>query len=84
MKIFKIAFQHVVGNSCMVPIATFSATNFNHINAYDIVLAFWGKTLIFTILDSTPKRDACFSLLFWEMVWIYANLKTVSLFFDTW
>ena len=78
MKIFKIAFQQVVGNSCMVPIAPFSATNFNHMTL------FLGKTLIFTILDSIPKRDACFSFLFWEMVWIYANLKTVSLFFDTW
>ena len=81
MKIFKIAFQHVVGNSCMVPIAPFFRYKFS---SYDIVLAFWGKTLIFTILDSTPKRDACFSFLIWEMVWIYANLKTVSLFFDTW
>ena len=27
MKIFKIAFQHVVDNSCMVPIAPFYATN---------------------------------------------------------
>ena len=53
MKIFKIAFQHVVDNSCMVHIAPFSATTFSH----DIVLAFWGKTLIYTNLDSTPKRD---------------------------
>ena len=52
-KIFKIAFQHGVDNSCMVPIAP---------------LAFLGKTLIFIILDSTPKRDAWFSFLFWEMV----------------
>ena len=46
-----------------------------------LVLAFLGKTLISTILDSTPKRDACFSFLFLEMVSIYVNLETVSLFF---
>ena len=34
MKIFKIAFQHIVGNSCMVPIAPFSATNFNHMTLF--------------------------------------------------
>ena len=34
MKIFKIAFQHVVGNSCMVPIAPFSAINFNHMTLF--------------------------------------------------
>ena len=34
MKIFKIAFQHVVGNSCMVHIAPFSATNFNHMTLF--------------------------------------------------
>ena len=34
MKIFKIAFQHVVGNSCIVPIAPFSATNFNHMTLF--------------------------------------------------
>ena len=54
MNIFKIVFKHVVGNSCMVPIAPISATNFNHMTL------FWGKTHIFKILDSTPKRDACF------------------------
>ena len=74
MKIFKIAFQHVVENSCMVPIAPFSATKFSHIS----------QTLIFTILDLTPKQDAWFSFLFWEMVWIYVTLKTVSVLFDTW
>ena len=65
MKIFKIAFQLGVDNSCMVPIAPFFRNKFE---SYDIVLAFWGRTLIFTILDSTPKRDAWFLFLFWEMV----------------
>ena len=34
MKIFKIAFQHVVDNSCMVHIAPFSATNFSHMTLF--------------------------------------------------
>ena len=59
MNIFKIAFQHVVDNSSMVPIGycTFFRYKFE---SYDIVLAFWGKTPFFTNLDSTPKRDVWF------------------------
>ena len=34
MKIFKIAFQHVVDNSCMVPIAPFSTTNFGDMTLF--------------------------------------------------
>ena len=34
MKIFKIAFQHVADNSCMVPIAPFSAANFSHMTVF--------------------------------------------------
>ena len=37
MKIFKIAFQYVVDNSCMVPTAPFLRYKFE---SYDIVLAF--------------------------------------------
>ena len=80
MKIFKIAFQHVVDNSCMAPIAHFSATNFSHMTLFK---RFGGNTF-FTNLDSTPKHDVWFSFLFLEMVWIYAILKTVPAFFDTW
>ena len=60
IKIFKIAFQHVVYNSCMVPIAPSSATNFSHMTL------FRGKTPFFTILDSTPKRDVRFSFFVFE------------------
>ena len=83
MKIFKIAFQHVqvVDNSCMVPIVPFSATNFSHMTLFK---RFGVKHFFFTILDSTPKRDAWFSFLFLEMVWIGAILKTVPAFFDAW
>ena len=34
MKIFKIAFQHDEDNSCMVPIAPFSTTNFSHMTLF--------------------------------------------------
>ena len=48
MKIFKIAFQHVVENSCMVvPIAPFPATNFSHITLFKL---FGGKHFFLQIL----------------------------------
>ena len=34
IKIFKVAFQQVVDNSCMVPIAPFSATDFSHMTLF--------------------------------------------------
>ena len=63
MKIFKIAFQDVVDNSWKVPIAPFFPYKFY---SYAIVFAFWGKTLIFTILDSTPPK--------WDS-WVLAATK---------
>ena len=80
VKIFKIAFQHVVDNSCIIPIAPFSTANFSHMTLFK----HFGENTFFTILDSTPKRDVWFSILFLEMVWIYVILKTIPAFFDTW
>ena len=34
MKIFKNAFQHVVDNSCMIPVTHFPATNFSYMTLF--------------------------------------------------
>ena len=60
-KIFKIAFQHVVDNSCMVPIAPFSDTNYSHMT---LVWRFGGKHLFLQIwiqlLNETSDFRFCF------------------------
>ena len=61
MKIFKIAFQHVVDNSRMVHIAPFSATNFSHMTLF---WRFGGKHLFLQswiqLLNETSDFRFCF------------------------
>ena len=55
MKIFKIAYQHFVDNSCMVPIAHFSSKTFSHMTLFQ---RFWGKHLFLQfwiqLINETP------------------------------
>ena len=56
-------------------------TNFSHVT---LSWRFGGKRVLFTSLDSTPKRGAWFPFLLLEMVQTKVAIKPVLVFFDIW
>ena len=55
--------HHVVDNSCMVPIAPFSATNFSHMTLFN---RFWGKHLFLQFWIQLLNETSDFRFCFWK------------------